>query len=550
MHSLRSTELSLPLTAFGEAHRPGSDPLKFPLNLCLSDPYCLPSLRAPYLSPPMSGSPSPQNRFDPLRGERRRQQSSSPTFVSTQPVSQSLPTLSEALVRDPVPEPLIHDPRPSHATSQPVHLATLTPLVEVSHLRPGLVTGPPLPPRATPLPPRSTRRAKAHVASACVNCKRKHLGCDAARPCRRCVVAGKEASCVDVTHKRRGRPPLKAEEGPLRSYEPGYVQSAASRPAPHGSSPLARPYGHRRNPSSRELRPSTELHHLSQVGLGPEYGRLRQGSGISIHPPTYIPPILSPPRSMPASTTVPVSAHGQRPVSSGSFQTTHHGQTPNFSPRSRPETYTRSYSDAPKPTFMFSGEGLRTFSSPQQSQPHHPLSASSYFSPVDSPHGPTTSQSAPVSSERRVYSLPETSHAGLKLPPILPSVTDPGPSPWSLYAARLHSGPIDRVPPPNDSMSRPTNPPIQLAPLPSGPAVRKLAEPSGPPLPPQPPLPRPEPQLQHSQEVQRQEPPLLYSTTQAFYNGAKRVAPKEENDRDAPRPSKRRKMTLGEMVND
>lgn len=46
------------------------------------------------------------------------------------------------------------------------------------------------------LPPRSTRRAKAHVASACVNCKRKHLGCDPARPCRRCVLAGKAVSTL------------------------------------------------------------------------------------------------------------------------------------------------------------------------------------------------------------------------------------------------------------------------------------------------------------------------------------------------------------------
>lgn len=45
------------------------------------------------------------------------------------------------------------------------------------------------------LPPRSTRRAKAHVASACVNCKRKHLGCDSARPCRRCVLSGKAVCC-------------------------------------------------------------------------------------------------------------------------------------------------------------------------------------------------------------------------------------------------------------------------------------------------------------------------------------------------------------------
>jgi hypothetical protein len=50
---------------------------------------------------------------------------------------------------------------------------------------------------ARPLPPRSTRRAKAHVASACVNCKRKHLGCDSARPCRRCVLAGKAVSVAE-----------------------------------------------------------------------------------------------------------------------------------------------------------------------------------------------------------------------------------------------------------------------------------------------------------------------------------------------------------------
>lgn len=46
------------------------------------------------------------------------------------------------------------------------------------------------------LPPRSTRRPKSHVASACVNCKRKHLGCDSARPCRRCVVSGKSVSAL------------------------------------------------------------------------------------------------------------------------------------------------------------------------------------------------------------------------------------------------------------------------------------------------------------------------------------------------------------------
>lgn len=47
------------------------------------------------------------------------------------------------------------------------------------------------PTAARSLAQKSTRRTKAHVASACVNCKKKHLGCDSARPCRRCVLAGK-----------------------------------------------------------------------------------------------------------------------------------------------------------------------------------------------------------------------------------------------------------------------------------------------------------------------------------------------------------------------
>ena len=41
-------------------------------------------------------------------------------------------------------------------------------------------------------PPGIARRAKAHVPSACVNCKRKHLACETRRPCNRCVQTGKE----------------------------------------------------------------------------------------------------------------------------------------------------------------------------------------------------------------------------------------------------------------------------------------------------------------------------------------------------------------------
>ena len=40
--------------------------------------------------------------------------------------------------------------------------------------------------------PGVARRAKAHVPSACVNCKKKHLACETKRPCNRCMQTGKE----------------------------------------------------------------------------------------------------------------------------------------------------------------------------------------------------------------------------------------------------------------------------------------------------------------------------------------------------------------------
>ncbi|KAI0132485.1 hypothetical protein BJ170DRAFT_249785 [Xylariales sp. AK1849] len=57
--------------------------------------------------------------------------------------------------------------------------------------------------------PKSQRKTKGHVASACVPCKRAHLRCDAQRPCSRCLSNGKEEACVDVQHKKRGRPRLR-----------------------------------------------------------------------------------------------------------------------------------------------------------------------------------------------------------------------------------------------------------------------------------------------------------------------------------------------------
>ena len=44
--------------------------------------------------------------------------------------------------------------------------------------------------------PGVARRAKAHVPSACVNCKRKHLACETKRPCNRCIQTGKQVRVI------------------------------------------------------------------------------------------------------------------------------------------------------------------------------------------------------------------------------------------------------------------------------------------------------------------------------------------------------------------
>lgn len=52
------------------------------------------------------------------------------------------------------------------------------------------------------------RGNKTHVPSACINCKKAHLACDMSRPCRRCVSLNKHDTCIDIKHKKRGRPKI------------------------------------------------------------------------------------------------------------------------------------------------------------------------------------------------------------------------------------------------------------------------------------------------------------------------------------------------------
>ncbi|KAL2260538.1 hypothetical protein VTK26DRAFT_5424 [Humicola hyalothermophila] len=101
------------------------------------------------------------------------------------------------------PPPYLPIPGPGTPSSHPGSLATLqTYSATSSRITQEPHHNPPVKPQ---------RKAKGHVASACVPCKKAHLRCDAQRPCSRCLSNNKEAACVDVQHKKRGRPRLRDE---------------------------------------------------------------------------------------------------------------------------------------------------------------------------------------------------------------------------------------------------------------------------------------------------------------------------------------------------
>mmetsp|Transcript_24096 Transcript_24096/g.42653 ORF Transcript_24096/g.42653 Transcript_24096/m.42653 type:complete len:427 (+) Transcript_24096:59-1339(+) len=49
------------------------------------------------------------------------------------------------------------------------------------------------------------KATSGQVKRSCINCKLAKTRCDNERPCRRCLRTGREATCVDSVHKKRGR---------------------------------------------------------------------------------------------------------------------------------------------------------------------------------------------------------------------------------------------------------------------------------------------------------------------------------------------------------
>lgn len=174
-----------------------------------------------YPSPPMSNSPTSPRRssqlpstssynaagtsapaatgISALGAPPRTPAIPAPTAEISQPYPGQPQTSFGQQRQDLQPRPPAVGPPVSVAYSEPYALGagvSMAPMLGEqfrAQLPPVAYAGPvSAPTPSVPRIPRTSRRAKAHVAKACQNCKKAHLSCDEARPCTRCVASGKQ----------------------------------------------------------------------------------------------------------------------------------------------------------------------------------------------------------------------------------------------------------------------------------------------------------------------------------------------------------------------
>ncbi|PVI02048.1 hypothetical protein DM02DRAFT_523742 [Periconia macrospinosa] len=262
---------SLPSTPFGRRQELGSSLVPLPSQFSPGRPE-----QYSYPSPPMSDSHSPARRsaqivdperppFPPPLNEPRKMIGIAPP----PPHAPSLLNPRSSSLSQGIPQSRPVYQADSQPRTQPVHYQSPRryedsyggmpvaqnyaygyPSSEVPHYlgSQNVGPGPQVQPNAmiAPQPLRQSkpaRRTKAHVASACVNCKKAHLSCDVQRPCGRCVASGKQDTCKDVQHKKRGRPRLRDDKEFGRTEEartPAQISTQLLGPLPLST---PEPYG-------------------------------------------------------------------------------------------------------------------------------------------------------------------------------------------------------------------------------------------------------------------------------------------------------------------
>ncbi|RYO78494.1 hypothetical protein DL764_010113 [Monosporascus ibericus] len=190
-----------------------SDLAPFSLDLTWgrADTDCAAHTRA-YPSPPMSGSPPLPLKPTQEAGDRGQR--------GSQPVSHDVYRTSTAVpgveYRVPPPQPSLPPPSPAGGV-RPFPPAEAQPY---PYARPEDVIGRPFafqqqveqiaPQPQYQLPPVAGSSQMSTPYGVAGNPQvQENLPCDAQRPCSRCTSNGKEDACIDVQHKKRGRPRLR-----------------------------------------------------------------------------------------------------------------------------------------------------------------------------------------------------------------------------------------------------------------------------------------------------------------------------------------------------
>lgn len=311
---------------------------------------------------------------------------------------------------------------------------------------------------------------------------------------------------MDVTHKKRGRPPLKAEEASLRPFT-AQLENPTSSVAPPRSPQTGRASLHRAT-SSRELRPTTDLQ-FPGGGMAIPTGQPQRWTAV--HPRAMGPsmPGTFSPRRFSVSGSPQQMAPGLVPMTAG------------FKPGLNPGRAPPPLQGSPTlPLVTSNSQYYQTFGPPITPYPGSPRTA-------DRPMGPSIPRgSQEATSSGSPVRLPPIFSPTYTTGPLGHRLSDPYPTPWSLRS--------------QDPGQRQQRPPSQ--------GVAELVSPRTqfhPPVP-QSHVGYTEPPSQPASMPSAERHPVQLPPT-----CPRDEHPNGEGEGDGEqRPKKRRKMALDDMVND
>ena len=241
------------------------------------------------------------------------------------------------------------------------------------------------------------------------------IPCVAARPCRRCVSLDKQDTCVDVQHKRRGRPRLKDTVPSVATGASEGRRPAYPRHLPDDSWKTESGIPYPREPAPREY---ADTHHNRNV---------THGSGHRHHP--YANPTGAPTSAYGNKSRRPSAGYFDIPLQSHSLGSQSRAYPPQRGPNS--PTY---YPYSPQLNAPPQNDMIASPASPYHSSP---------------PTRPDRQYFNHVTQPQHLLPRPEATHPGLMRRGSFPSIvhqSDQGEAPQRPPIFRTGSGPPTEYP--------------------------------------------------------------------------------------------------------